>query len=412
MLFVETTFREEDTGMARKRQGIGIVEGWQGLGEEDFLRRLVERVVQQVLEAEMTSFLGAGAYERNAERRGWRNGFKPRVLKTRVGKLELLVPKDREGQFQTELFERYQRSEKALVLSMLEMYISGVSTRKVSAITETLCGLEVSRSQVSALAEKLDLELSAWRSRGLEKAYPYLVIDARYERVRRAGAVVSQGVLVVVGISQEGYREVLGAWMADSETETSWGQVFAELKQRGLRGVRYVVSDDHQGLVRAVRRHFQGAMWQRCQVHFLRNALSLCAARDKALVVGLLKNVTEAETREAALAAIGQVAAELEKRAPKVARLLEEHGEEILAVYALPASHRKKMRTTNLLERQNQELKRRTRVVRVFPHEQSCLRLVTALLMETNQEWMEQLYLDIGEGRTAVSQQAMASAAA
>jgi transposase-like protein len=398
--------------MARKRQGIGIVEGWQGLGEEDFLRRLVERVVQQVLEAEMTSFLGAGAYERNAERRGWRNGFKPRVLKTRVGKLELLVPKDREGQFQTELFERYQRSEKALVLSMLEMYISGVSTRKVSAITETLCGLEVSRSQVSALAEKLDLELSAWRSRGLEKAYPYLVIDARYERVRRAGAVVSQGVLVVVGISQEGYREVLGAWMADSETETSWGQVFAELKQRGLRGVRYVVSDDHQGLVRAVRRHFQGAMWQRCQVHFLRNALSLCAARDKALVVGLLKNVTEAETREAALAAIGQVAAELEKRAPKVARLLEEHGEEILAVYALPASHRKKMRTTNLLERQNQELKRRTRVVRVFPHEQSCLRLVTALLMETNQEWMEQLYLDIGEGRTAVSQQAMASAAA
>ena len=398
--------------MARKRQGIGIVEGWQGLGEEDFLRRLVERVVQQVLEAEMTSFLGAGAYERNAERRGWRNGFKPRVLKTRVGKLELLVPKDREGQFQTELFERYQRSEKALVLSMLEMYIAGVSTRKVSGITEALCGLEVSRSQVSALAEKLDLELSAWRHRPLEKAYPYLVIDARYERVRRGGAVVSQGVLVVVGISEEGYREVLGAWMADSETETSWGQVFAELKQRGLRGVRYVVSDDHQGLVRAVRRHFQGAMWQRCQVHFLRNALSLCAARDKALVVGLLKNVTEAETREAALAAIGQVAAELEKRAPKVARLLEEHGEEILAVYALPASHRKKMRTTNLLERQNQELKRRTRVVRVFPHEQSCLRLVTALLMETNQEWMEQLYLDIGEGRTAVSQQAMASAAA
>jgi transposase-like protein len=382
------------------------------VGEEDFLRGLVERVVQQVLDAEMTSFLGAGAYERNAERQGWRNGFKPRVLKTRVGKLELLVPKDREGQFQTELFERYQRSEKALVLSMLEMYICGVSTRKVSAITETLCGLEVSRSQVSALAEKLDLELSAWRNRPLEKVYPYLVIDARYERVRRAGAVVSQGVLVAVGISAEGYREVLGAWMADSETETSWGQVFGELKQRGMRGVRYVVSDDHQGQVRAVGRHFQGAVWQRCQVHFLRNALRLCAARDKPLVVGLLKNITEAETREAAQEAMGQVAVELEKRAPKVARLLEEHGEEILAVYALPASHRKKMRTTNLLERQNQELKRRTRVVRVFPHEQSCLRLVTALLMETNQEWMEQLYLDMDEGTTAVSQQALASAAA
>jgi len=398
--------------MARKRQGMGIVEGWQGLGEEDFLRGLVERVVQQVLEAEMTSFLGAGAYERSAERRGWRNGFKPRVLKSRVGKLELLVPKDREGQFQTELFERYQRSEKALVLSMLEMYIAGVSTRKVSAITERLCGLEVSRSQVSELAGKLDLELSAWRNRPLEKVYPYLVIDARYERVRRAGAVVSQGVLVVVGISEEGYREVLGAWIADSETEASWGQVFGELKQRGLRDVRYVVSDDHRGLVRAVGRHFQGAMWQRCQVHFLRNALSLCGARDKPLVVGLLKNITEAETRETAQEAIGQAAAELEKRVPKVARLLEEHGEEILAVYALPRAHRKKMRTTNLLERQNQELKRRTRVVRVFPHEQSCLRLVTALLMETNQEWMEQPYLDMSEGTPAVSQQTMASAAA
>jgi transposase-like protein len=405
---------------------MGIVEGWQGLGEEDFLRGLVERVVQQVLEAEMTSFLGAGSYERSAERRGWRNGFKPRVLKTRVGKLELLVPKDREGQFQTELFERYQRSEKALVLSMLEMYVAGVSTRKVSAITEALCGLEVSRSQVSALSEKLDLELSAWRNRPLQKVYPYLVIDARYERVRRGGAVVSQGVLVAVGISAEGYREVLGAWTADSETETSWGQVFGELKQRGLGGVRYVVSDDHQGLVRAVGRHFQGAVWQRCQagvptdrsssvgweVHFLRNALSLCGARDKPLVVGLLKNITEAETREAAQEAIGEAAAELEKRAPKVARLLEDHGEEILAVYALPRSHRRKMRTTNLLERQNQELKRRTRVVRVFPHEQSCLRLVTALLMETNQEWMEQLYLDMNEDTLTVSQQALAPAAA
>jgi transposase-like protein len=165
--------------MARKRQGIGNVEGWQGLGEEDFLRGLVERVVQQVLDAEMTRFLGAGSYERSAERRGWRKGFKPRVLKPRVGKLELLVPKDREGQFQTELFARYQRREKALVLSMLEMYIAGVSTRKVSAITEALCGLEVSRSQVSALAERLDLELSAWRNRPLEKVYPYLIIDAR-----------------------------------------------------------------------------------------------------------------------------------------------------------------------------------------------------------------------------------------
>jgi transposase-like protein len=399
--------------MTRKRQGIEILAGWQGgAGGEDFLRGLVERVVQQVLEAEMTSFLGAGSYERNAERRGWRNGFKPRVLKTRVGKLELLVPKDREGQFQTELFERYQRSEKALVLSMLQMYIEGVSTRKVSAITEALCGLEVSRSQVSALSERLDGELAAWRLRRLEKTYPYLVIDARYERVRRCGQVVSQGVLVAVGISEEGYREVLGVWVAESESESSWGQVFGELKQRGLRGVRYVVSDDHRGMVRAIGRHFQGAVWQRCQVHFLRNALAMCGAQQKPLVAALLKSITEAPTREAAMEAVRHATAELDKRAPKVARPLEEHGEEILAVYALPEAHRKQMRTTNLLERQNQELKRRTRIVRVFPNEQSCLRLVTALLMETNQEWMERLYLRMEDSTPAANREPMVPAAA
>jgi len=380
--------------MARKGQDTEILHGWQdGVGGEDFLRSMVERVAQQVLEAEMTSFLGADNYERNAERRGWRNGYKPRTLKTRVGELELMVPKDRDGEFQTELFERYQRSEKALVLAMLQMYIEGVSTRKVRAITEALCGLEVSKSQVSALTSKLDAEIAEWRERPLTEEYPCLIVDARYEKVRRGGAVVSQGVLVAVGISAAGYREVLGAWVADSESEASWGAVFGELKQRGLRGVRYVVSDDHAGMVRAIGRHFQNVVWQRCQVHFVRNALSLCGAPQRPLVLRLMKAITEAPTKEAARAAMEQAVRELEKRAPKVARLLEEHGEEILGVYALPEAHRKRMRTTNLLERQNQELKRRTRVVRVFPNEPSCLRLVCALLMETNQEWMERLYL-------------------
>jgi Transposase and inactivated derivatives len=384
--------------MARKGQGIGIVEGLQGgFGGEDFLRGLVERVVQQVLEAEMASFLGAGTYERSGERRGWRNGYKPRTLKTRVGGLELMVPKDREGEFQTELFERYQRSEKALVLAMVQMYLEGVSTRKVSAITEELCGLEVSKSQVSALTAKLDAEIAEWRMRPLTQAYPYLVVDARYEKVRQGGAVVSQGVLVVCGIDERGYREVLGCWVAESESEASWGAVFAELKQRGLSGVRYVVSDDHAGMVKAIGRHFQGAVWQRCQVHFVRNALSLCGVAQRPLVLSLMRSVTEAPTREAARTALAAAVAELEKKAPKTARLLEEHGEEILGVYALPEAHRKRMRTTNMLERQNQELKRRTRVVRIFPNEQSCLRLVSALLIETSQEWMGRLYLRIEE---------------
>jgi len=384
--------------MARKEQGIGIVSGWQdGFGGEDFLRDLVQRTVQQVLEAEMTSFLGAESYQRNDVRRGWRNGFKPRTLKTRVGELELMVPKDRDGQFQTELFERYQRSEKALVLALLQMYVEGVSTRKVTAITEALCGLEVSKSQVSALTAKLDAEVAEWRMRPLSEEYPYLIFDARYEKVRRGGSVVSQGVLVAIGISAAGYREVLGCWVAESESEASWGAVFLELKQRGLRGVRYVVSDDHAGMVRAIERHFQGAVWQRCQVHFVRNALSLCGRQQRPLVLRLMKLVTESATREAATAALAAAIAELEKKAPKVARLLEEHGEEILGVYALPEAHHKRMRTTNMLERQNQELKRRTRVVRVFPHEQSCLRLIAALLMETNQEWMGRIYLRMEE---------------
>src|ERR1039457_353608 len=226
--------------MARKGQGIEILTGWQGrVGGEAFLRQLVAPSGQQVLETEMASLLGAETYERNGERRGWRNGYKPRTLKTRVKKLELMVPKDADGEFQTELFERYQRSEKAFVLALLQMYVEGVSTRKVSAITEALCGLEVSKSQVSALTQKLDAEVAEWRARPLSEEYPYLIFDARYEKVRRGGSVVSQGVLVAIGISALGYREVLGCWVAESESEASWGAVFLELKQRGLRGVRY-----------------------------------------------------------------------------------------------------------------------------------------------------------------------------
>ena len=335
-----------------------------------------------------------------------------------------MVPKDRDGEFQTELFERYQRSEKAFVAAMLQMYVEGVSTRKVTEITEALCGLEVSKSQVSALTQKLDAEIDEWRTRRLTEAYPYLIFDARYEKVRRGGAVVSQGVLVAIGISAAGYREALGSWVAESESEASWGKVFAELKQRGLSGVSYVVSDDHKGMVKAIERHFQGrgpqrqvfvagvegAVWQRCQVHFVRNALALCSRQQRPMVLRLMKAVTEAPTRESAKAALALAVAELEKKAPKVARLLEESGEEILGVYALPEGHRKRMRTTNMLERQNQELKRRTRVIRVFPHEQSLLRLIAALLMETNQEWMGRIYLRMEEEPGAATE-ALAEAA-
>lgn len=394
--------------MARKSKDSELKELWQEAtaSGDDGMRALVQRVVQQVLEAEMTSFLGAENYERSSERRGYRNGYKARLLKTRVGELELLVPKDRDGQFQTELFERYQRSEKALVLAIVQMYVEGVSTRRVRDITEALCGLEIGKSQVSALAQKLDEEIRQWRERAIEKSYPYLMIDARYEKVRRGGEVISQGVLIVVGISAEGWREVLGVWVADSESEASWGEVFSDLSRRGLRGVRYLVSDDHQGMRKAIDRHFQGVVWQRCQVHMLRNVLNHTAARDKAMVLGALRTITEAPTLIAARKALSEAVETLGRRAPKAAALLDSCGEEILSVYQLPERHRKRMRSTNMLERVNQEIKRRTRVIRIFPNEQACVRLVSTLMMELNQEWMERIYLSMEVNTEAAAEAA------
>src|SRR5215213_12009999 len=241
------------------------------LDDPDFLREIVEKVVQQLLEAEMTEHIGAAPYERSATRSGHRNGYKPRALRTRVGTLNLLVPQDREGTFSSRLFSRYQRNEKALCLALMEMYVEGVSTRKVKDITEALCGTSFSKSTVSHLAAGLDAELGVWRSRPLEaKAYPYLFVDARYEKVRADGRVVSQGALVVSGVRDDGYREILAVEVADTESEATYQEMFRSLKRRGLSGVQLVVSDDHGGLRAAVERHFQGASWQRCQVHTIR----------------------------------------------------------------------------------------------------------------------------------------------
>jgi putative transposase len=368
---------------------------WQeatGIGEDGMLH-LMQGVVQRVLEEELTSFLEAEPHERSEMRKGYRNGYKPRTLKTRLGRMELFVPKDREGRFQTELFERYQRSEKALMLGLAEMYLQGVSTRKVKAITEELCGLDISRSQVSRLTKGLDEEIGLWRSRELEREYPYLVVDARYEKVRINHRVVSQGVLLVVGIGSDGYREILGTWVADSESEASWSEVFKELKERKLKGVRYIVSDDHAGLRKAIDRHFQGVVRQRCQVHFIRNILSQVSKKDRAQVAEKLREITHAQSRDSAQKRIEEAIDEFEKTHPKVAEMLEDQGEEILAVYELPVWHRKSMRSTNMLERYNQELKRRTRVIRIFPDQVSCLRLITSLAMEMTEEWMGRRYL-------------------
>jgi putative transposase len=369
------------------------------LDDPDFLHEIVERVLQELLEAEMTEHIGAAPHERTNARKGHRNGYKPRTLRTRVGTLNLLVPQDREGTFSTRLFSRYQRNEKALVLALMEMYVEGVSTRKVKEVTEELCGTSFSKSLISSLAGSLDSELQAWRARRLEaKAYPYLFVDARYEKVRVDGRVVSQGVLIVSGVREDGFREILAVEVADTESEATYQELFRSLKGRGLSGVELVVSDDHGGLKAAIARNFQGSSYPRCQVHYSRNLLGMVAhARRKELAEGL-RGVFAAPSKEVALRLASELAARWRGGHPRVAEHLEEHIEECLSCLAFPESHRRRIRTTNGLERLNQEIKRRTRVVRIFPNREACLRLVSALAVEQSEEWLTgRRYLDMEE---------------
>jgi putative transposase len=373
------------------------------LDDAGFLKAIVERVLQEVLEAEMTEHVGAAPYERAENRKGHRNGHKPRTLRTRVGTLNLLVPQDREGTFSTKLFARYQRNEKALCLALMEMYVEGVSTRKVKDVTEALCGTSFSKSTVSHLAAGLDAELGAWRSRPLEAdAYPYVFVDARYEKVRADGRVVSQGVLIVSGVrAPDGFREILGVEVSDTESEATYQELFRSLKARGLRGVELVVSDGHEGLKAAVSRHFQGASWQRCQVHYARNLLGMVSAKKRKELGADLRAIFAQASRERALGLASSVAQKWRRKGnERVACHLEEHVEECLSCLAFPESHRKRIRTTNGQERLNQEIKRRTRVVRIFPNREACVRLVTALAVEQSEEWVTgRRYLDMEELR-------------
>ena len=357
--------------------------------EGDYLRTVVEEVMQQVLEAEMDEALGAEKGERTPNRQGYRSGHYPRTLITRVGKLELRVPQDRQGRFRTEVFERYQRSEKALVGALAEMYIQGVSTRKVKAITEELCGHEFSASTVSRINESLDGELAKFAERRLEEEYPYLVLDARYEKVREDGVVRSQAVLVAIGINREGRRCVLGVGLANRESTTSWREFLLGLKQRGLRGVELVVSDDHAGLKQAIVEILPEAVWQRCWVHFLRNALDYLPrkANDDCLVE--LRWLYDRHDLEQARQDLAVWLNKWQAKYPKLCDWVEANLEETFTFYRLPVEHHKHLKSTNLLERINEEIKRRTLVVRIFPNTASCLRLVRALAAEIHEDWIE-----------------------
>ena len=363
-------------------------------GDNPF-RDMLEFIVQNALEFEMTEHLGAAPYERTEERTGYRNGYKPRILITAVGDLHLMVPQDRDGTFQTSLFERYQRSDKALVLALMEMYVQGVSTRKVAAITEALCGRSFSSQLVSKLAKCLDEKVAEWRSRPLEGVYPYLIVDARYEKVRRGGRVISQGILIVMGISSCGMREILAVECADTECETTWSDLFRDLKRRGLSGVQLVVSDAHEGIRAATARYFQGASWQRCQFHFIRNLLPLAGKEQKADLAADLRAIFDSNDPETLAWRLQETINKWEARRPAVAEKIDEEIVDALACFCFPRPHRKRIRTTNALERLNQEIKRRTRVVRIFPNDASALRLIATLAMEQSEDW-DRRYLDMG----------------
>ncbi len=365
-------------------------------GDQDVLKELVRTVVQQTLEAEMDAALGASKGERTEGRLGYRSGYYGRTLITRVGKLELRVPQDRQGQFSTQVFERYQRSEKALVSALAEMYIQGVSTRKVKQITEELCGHSFSASSISAIVKRLDEQLAQFASRTLEEAYPYLILDARYEKVRDCGAIRSRAVMIAIGIDLEGRRQVLAVELANRESASSWKDFILGLKQRGLKGVEVAVSDDHAGLKKALTETLPEAVWQRCYVHFLRNALDHLPRKADDDCLRELRWIYDRRDLTEARKDMAAWLLRWQEKYPKLCAWVEDNIEETLSFYRLPCGHHKHLKSTNMLERLNEEIKRRTQVVRIFPNEESCLRLIRALAVETHENWIEaNRYLDM-----------------
>ncbi|MBN8945259.1 MAG: IS256 family transposase [Rhizobiales bacterium] len=355
----------------------------------DGLRAVVRTVLQEVLEAEMTEAVGAAKGERSDGRLGYRAGYYGRTLVTRVGKLELRVPQDRDGRFSTELFERYQRSERALVATLAEMYVQGVSTRKVKAITEELCGHAFSASSISAINKRLDESLKAFAERPLVEPFAYLILDARYEKVREAGIVTSQAVLIAVGIDWDGRRQILAVEMANRESRSSWKDFLVRLRSRGLQGVEFVVADDHAGLRAAIREVLTEAAYQRCYVHFLRNALDHLPRKHADDCLQELRWLYDRRDLTEAKADLAAWIAKWQARYPRLVAWVEETIEETFTYFRLPRQHHKHMKSTNMLERLNEEIRRRTYVVRIFPNAESCLRLVRALTVETHENWME-----------------------
>ena len=364
---------------------------------ENIMGEIVRLGLQQMMELDRDEHIGVGSYERGEERRSLRNGYKSRQLYTRVGTLNLRVPQTRDGEFYPAILERYQRSEKALVLALAEAYIQGVSTRKVKMITEKLMGREFSSMAISRFSASLDAELDAWRERTFQKEYPYVIVDARYESCRVDGKIIDIAVLIALGIDSDGYRHVLGVETAWGETGDSWDRFMAGLKERGLKSVRLFTSDAHPGIHPAIKKHYPGAVWQRCQRHYSVNALDLVPKSQRDNLYKMLMHAWDSDTYKEAKAKLDQISIHYQYKYPDLAEFISEHGWETLGIYdAAPVKHHKRLRTTNMIERVNQELKRRSKVVRIFPNPASCVRLFSALLKEWHEDWVNgRKYLDM-----------------
>ena len=361
-----------------------LANGLDGAGEA--LRILVNEASR----IERAQHLQAAPYERSAQRVDYANGYKNKTVLTRVGELTFEVPQVRSGGFYPSALERGSRSEQAMNLALAEMYVQGVSTRKVIEVLQKLVGPEVSLSsaQVSRCTALLDTGLQAWRSRPLEET-PYVVLDARYERVREAGQVLDCAVLIAIGVTASGHRRVLGVSVALSEAEVHWRAFLDSLIERGLRGVKFIASDDHAGLKAARKALFPGVPWQRCQFHLQRNAQSYVSRLDqRAPVARHLRGLFNASDATEAQRLLNAALKDWQTSHPQLAAWAEHNVPEGFAVYGLPEAHRLRMRTTNGLERLNKELKRRTRVATLFPNPASCLRLISAMLAEQDEEWM------------------------
>ena len=379
-------------------------------GRDEAFSKLLESILNQVLDIQSTEQIGAKRYERNGMRKAYRNGIRERQMTTRIGTIVLDVPRHRQGHFQTDLFDRYQRSEQALVLAMIEMVINGVSTRKIQKVTEELCGQSFSKSTVSVLCKRLDPIIEAFCNRPLLKHYPFIVIDALYLKAREDTRVRSKSVLIAQGISEDGHREILGFQVSDSESETSWSEFFCNLKKRGLEHVDLVVSDNHKGLVKAVRKCFQNTSWQRCQTHFSRNILDRTPKRVQPKMKEFLKVMYDAPDIESARNIRNRIITDFEDKAPKAVSVLETGFDDVMAVMSLPLKYRKRLRTTNSIERLNEEIRRRQRVIRIFPNVSSVIRLIGALLIEQDEKWLTgRKYFDMSEYYQFINDQKLES---